>query len=113
VIGSTRFLNFEYWTWPKNPPRFGRSLPDACEIGYTCYASTAVRSGANTEARFLMLAHAFEQWKVLRVGFHSHFRNERSRGAIERIGGRFEGILRSHRMGADFTPRDSARYSII
>ena len=60
-----------------------------------------------------MLAHAFEQWKVLRVCLHTDARNERSRAAIERIGGRFEGILRSHRMATEFTARDSARYSIV
>lgn len=60
-----------------------------------------------------MLTHAFESWKALRVCFHTDARNLRSRAAIERIGGKFEGILRSHRMAADFIPRDSVRYSII
>ena len=60
-----------------------------------------------------MLQHAFEQWKMLRVCFHTDSRNERSRAALERIGGKFEGILRAHRMAVDFIPRDSARYSII
>ncbi len=59
-----------------------------------------------------MLTHAFEEWDVLRVCFHTDARNERSRAAIERIGGRFEGVLRAHRLAADITPRDSARYSI-
>ena len=61
----------------------------------------------------LMLTHAFETWKVHRVCLHTDVRNQRSRNAIERMGGRFEGILRAHRMAADFIPRDSARYSII
>ncbi len=60
-----------------------------------------------------MLTHAFETWKVLRVCLHTDVRNERSRAAIERIGGKFEGILRAHRMAADFIARDSARYSIV
>jgi RimJ/RimL family protein N-acetyltransferase len=60
-----------------------------------------------------MLTHAFEVWRVLRVCFHTDARNARSRAAIERIGGQFEGILRSHRMAADFIPRDSVRYSIV
>ena len=60
-----------------------------------------------------MLTHAFETWQVLRVCLHTDVRNERSRAAIERIGGRFEGILRAHRMAADFTARDSARFSIV
>lgn len=61
----------------------------------------------------LMLQHAFEIWQVLRVCFHTDSRNQRSRAALERIGGKFEGILRAHRMAADFIPRDSVRFSII
>lgn len=60
-----------------------------------------------------MLTHAFETWEVLRVCLHTDVRNQRSRAAIERIGGKFEGILRSHRMAADFIARDSARFSIV
>ena len=60
-----------------------------------------------------MLTHAFEAWGVLRVCLHTDVRNQPSRAAIERIGGKFEGILRAHRMAADFIARDSARYSII
>jgi RimJ/RimL family protein N-acetyltransferase len=60
-----------------------------------------------------MLEHAFEVWQVLRVCFHTDARNQRSRAALERIGGRFEGILRAHRMASDFTARDSVRYSIL
>jgi len=113
VIGSTRFWNTEKWAWPEGHPSFGRGTPDACEIGYTWFARSAVRTAANTEAKFLMLRHAFEAWQVLRVCFHTDARNERSRTALERIGGKCEGILRAHRLAADFTPRDSVRYSII
>ena len=113
VIGSTRFFDLEHWAWPPGHPSHGRSEPDACEIGYTWLAREAVRTGANTEAKLLMLTHAFESWKVLRVCLHTDVRNQRSRAAIERIGGRMEGILRAHRMAADFIPRDSARYSIL
>ncbi len=60
-----------------------------------------------------MLTHAFEGWDVLRVCFHTDARNERSRAALLRIGAQFEGILRSHRMAADFIPRDSVRFSIL
>jgi len=60
-----------------------------------------------------MLTHAFEAWQVLRVCFHTDARNLRSRAARERIGGKFEGILRAHRMAADCTARDSVRYSIV
>jgi RimJ/RimL family protein N-acetyltransferase len=60
-----------------------------------------------------MLTHAFEVWQLHRVCFHTDERNHRSRAALERIGARFEGKLRAHRMAADFIPRDSMRYSII
>jgi RimJ/RimL family protein N-acetyltransferase len=113
VIGSTRFWNLERWAWPAVHPSHGRGGPDACEIGYTWLAHSAIRSGANTEAKFLMLTHAFETWRVLRVCFHTDARNQRSRAALERIGGKCEGILRAHRMAADFIPRDSVRYSIL
>ena len=113
VIGSSRFFNLERWAWPQGHPSHGREAPDACEIGYTWYARSAIRTAANTETKFLMLRHAFEEWKVVRVCFHTDVRNQRSRAAIERIGGQFEGILRAHRMAADFIPRDSARYSIL
>jgi N-acetyltransferase len=113
VIGSTRFFLLEYWAWPKGHALHGRTTPDACEIGYTWLTRSALRTAANTEAKLLMLTHAFETWKVLRVCLHTDARNERSRAAIQRIGGKFEGILRSHRMAADFIARDSARFSII
>ena len=113
VIGSTRFWNIERWAWPQNHSESGRREVDGCEIGYTWLARTALRTAANTEAKFLMLRHAFEAWQVLRVCLHTDVRNTRSRAAIERIGGRFEGVLRSHRMAADYIPRDSARFSIL
>jgi RimJ/RimL family protein N-acetyltransferase len=113
VIGSTRFFLIENWAWPKAHAMYGRSAPDACEIGYTWLARSALRTAANTEAKLLMLTHAFETWNVLRVCLHTDARNERSRAAIQRIGGKFEGILRSHRMAADFIARDSARFSIV
>lgn len=113
VIGSTRFFNLERWAWPVSHPWHGRTAPDVCEIGYTWLARSAIRTAANTESKLLMLTYAFEVWQVLRVCFHTDARNQRSRAALERIGGKFEGILRAHRIAADFTPRDSARYSIV
>jgi len=101
VIGSTRFWNIERWTWPPGHPRHGLSTPDACEIGHTWLTRSAIRTGANTEAKFLMLAHAFETWQMLRVCLHTDLRNARSQAAIERIGGKREGILRAHRMAGD------------
>jgi N-acetyltransferase len=113
VIGSTRFWNLERWSWPPGHSRQERGEPDACEIGYTWLSPTAIRTAANTEAKLLMLTHAFEIWQVLRVCFHTDARNQRSRAALERIGGKFEGILRAHRIAADYTARDSVRYSIV
>lgn len=113
VIGSTRFWNIERWAWPPGHPWHGRGVPDACEIGYTWLASSAIGTAANTEAKLLMLRHAFEVWQVVRVCFHTDARNQRSRAALERIGGKCEGILRAHRLAADFIPRDSVRYSIL
>jgi N-acetyltransferase len=113
VLGSTRFWNLERWSWPHGHPSHGRGVPDACEIGYTWLTRSAIRTATNTDAKLLMLTHAFEIWHVLRVCFHTDARNQRSRAALERIGGQFEGILRAHRMAADYIPRDSVRYSIV
>jgi N-acetyltransferase len=113
IIGSTRFWNLERWSWPPQHERHGRTAPDVCEIGYTWLNRSAIRTGANTEAKALMLTHAFETWQVLCVSFYTDARNQRSRAALERIGARFEGVLRSHRMAADFIARDSVRYSIL
>jgi N-acetyltransferase len=113
VIGSTRFWNVERWAWPPGHPRHGRSAPDACEIGYTWLTRSSIRTAANTEVKLLMLTHAFETWQALRVCFHTDARNHRSRAALERMGGKFEGILRAHRMAVDYIPRDSVRFSIV
>jgi RimJ/RimL family protein N-acetyltransferase len=113
VVGSTRFFAIERWPWPKGHEFHNRPTPDACEIGYTWLAHSAIRTAANTEGKLLMLTYAFESWQVHRVCFHADARNERSRAALERIGGKFEGILRAHRMAADYIPRDSARFSIV
>lgn len=113
VVGSTRFFDLERWAWPPGHPRRDLKTPDVGEIGYTWLSSAAIRTAINTEAKLLMLSHAFETWKMLRVCFHTDARNQRSRAALERIGGRFEGILRSHRIAADHIPRDSARFAIL
>lgn len=113
VIGSTRFFDMEWWPWPAGHAENGRTTPDVCEIGYTWLTRDAMRTAANTEAKLMMLRYAFEVWHVHRVCLHTDERNAQSRAAIERIGGRFEGILRAHRMASDFIPRNSARYSIL
>jgi RimJ/RimL family protein N-acetyltransferase len=109
VVGSSRLFDIERWSWPSGHARAARSGPDGCEIGYTWLAASAIR----TEAKLLMLTHAFEEWGVQRVCFHTDARNERSRTALARIGARFEGVLRAHRLGVDLTARDSARFSIV
>ena len=109
VIGSTRFWDLAWWPWPGGQQRTG---PDTCEIGYTWLSPNAIRTGANTEMKRLMLTHAFEVWRVQSVSLHTDARNQRSRQAMERIGARFEGVLRAHRLGTDLQPRDSARYGI-
>ena len=107
VIGSTRFHQLDYWARP-----VPADVPDTCEIGYTWLAREALRTGANTEMKRLMLTHAFEAWQVRSVCLHTDVRNQRSQNAIRRIGGTFEGVLRSHRLAVDQSPRDSARFSI-
>jgi len=113
VIGSTRFFALEKWAWPAGHTRVGPAGPDACEIGYTWLGAGAVRTAANTEAKLLMLGHAFDTWGVHRVCFHTDARNERSRAALERTGATFEGVLRAHRLAVDLKPRDSARFAIV
>jgi N-acetyltransferase len=113
VIGSTRFFDLDYWAWPAgNEHGQDRSGPDTCEIGYTWLSPSAIRTGANTEMKRLMLTHAFEAWRVQSVCLHTDARNRRSRDAMARLGLRYEGVLRAHRLGTDLRPRDSARFSV-
>ena len=110
VVGSTRFFDIGRWSWPPGHRRVGGI--DNCEIGYPWLSPGAIRSAVNSEAKYLMLRHAFESWGVYAVCFHTDARNERSCNALTGIGAKFEGILRAHRLSADLLPRDSARYSI-
>jgi N-acetyltransferase len=111
VIGSTRFFLLERWEYPADDPR--AHGVHGCEIGYTWLTPGAMRTAANTEAKLLMLGHAFETLSMHRVCLHTDARNERSRAAMLRLGAQFDGILRAHRLATDLQPRDSARYSII
>jgi N-acetyltransferase len=114
VIGSTRFCNVERWPWPAGSPNLRPpGCADAVEIGSTWLHPSAQRSAINTEAKRLMLAHAFEVWEVHRVTLKTDERNARSRAAIERIGGRLDGLLRGHMPGSDGSVRTSAVYSIV
>src|SRR5579863_3209358 len=67
VVGSTRFFDLERWAWPPGHPRQDLKTPDVGEIGYTWLSAAAIRTGINTEAKLLMLTHAFESWRMLRV----------------------------------------------
>jgi N-acetyltransferase len=107
IVGSTSFLDPQ--RWPGGPP--GRGL-DSIEIGATWLAASAQRTVANTEAKLLMLVHAFEVYGVQRVVLNTDARNERSRAAIARIGATFEGVLHGFRYGVEGTPRDTATFAI-
>ena len=112
LLGTTRFANLERWAWPDPAERRPSGL-DAVEIGWTWLRRSAQRSGANTEAKRLMLAHAFEAWQVRRVTLKTDARNARSRAAIARLGASLDGLLRGHLPASDGGPRVSAVFSIL
>jgi RimJ/RimL family protein N-acetyltransferase len=107
IVGSTSFLDPQ--RWPGGPRERGI---DSIEIGSTWLAASAQRTIVNTEAKLLMLTHAFEVYGVQRVVLNTDARNERSRAAIARIGATFEGVLRGFRYGVEGTPRDTATFAI-
>ncbi|MGW6556397.1 GNAT family N-acetyltransferase [Streptomyces hydrogenans] len=121
VIGSTRFLELDYWRGPLVwPPAPGQphgdpltAIPDAAEIGNTWISGDARGTGINTEAKLLMLRHAFDTWGVRRITLRADARNTRSRIAIERLGATCEGTRRAHSRGLDGAVRDTAFYSIL
>jgi RimJ/RimL family protein N-acetyltransferase len=114
VVGATRFGHIEFWTWPPgNPNQRGAETPDVVEIGWTWLAARTQRTAVNTEAKLLMLTHAFETWRVHRVSLMTDARNTRSRQAIERLGARADGVLRAQRPATDGGIRDTAAYSIL
>jgi RimJ/RimL family protein N-acetyltransferase len=82
-------------------------------IGSTWLAASAQRTAVNTEAKLLMLTHAFDVWGVHRVTLKTDARNARSRSSIQRLGAVFEGVRRVHVPAADGTLRDTAYYSIV
>jgi N-acetyltransferase len=109
VVGSTRFLDLQYWAVDDRPP----GVPVVAEIGATWLAPSAQRTPVNTEAKYLMLRHAFEVWRVQRVTLKTDARNTRSRAAIERLGAHFDGVLRRFNPAADAGLRDAAFFSIL
>ena len=99
-IGMTRYLALR-------PADLG------LEIGWTWLAPTAWKTGANVEAKLLQLGYAFETLGCMRVELKTHAGNERSRGAMERMGATFEGIHRKHRLVPGVGVRDTAWYSVL
>ena len=100
AIGSTGYLDID------RPNR-------ALEIGMTWYGAPYRRTAVNTECKYLLMRHAFEEQAALRVCLKTDHRNERSQRAIARIGGVREGVLRNHRISSDGTNRHSVYFSII
>ncbi|HTI17522.1 MAG TPA: GNAT family protein [Trinickia sp.] len=100
IVGCTRFFNVE-------------AAHRRLEIGYTWYAQRVQRTALNTEAKLLLLGHAFEALKAIAVEFRTHFMNHPSRAAIARLGAKQDGILRSHQIGRDGAVRDTVVFSII
>jgi N-acetyltransferase len=83
------------------------------EIGYTWYSQSVRRTGINSETKLLLLTHAFDTLNCIAVEFRTHFFNRTSRAAIERLGAKLDGILRSHQIAADGSRRDTVVYSIL
>jgi N-acetyltransferase len=83
------------------------------EIGSTWYAKRVQRTPLNTQCKLLLLAHAFEKLDCIAVEFRTHFFNHQSRRAIERLGAKQDGILRSHQIAPNGTLRDTVVFSII
>jgi RimJ/RimL family protein N-acetyltransferase len=100
LVGSSSYCNVD-------PPN--RRL----EIGYTWFSGSVRRTGVNTEAKLLMLGHAFDELGCMAVEFRTHLFNTTSRAAIERLGAKLDGVLRSHQLSADGSRRDTVVYSIL
>lgn len=100
VVGSSRYMNVD----AKNR-RLG--------IGGTWYGKAAQRTGINTEAKLIMLKHAFETLDCIAVEFRTHWFNFDSRAAIARLGAKQDGVLRNHQLAPNGTLRDTVVFSII
>jgi N-acetyltransferase len=100
IVGSSRYMNV------RPPDR-------ALEIGWTWLSPSAWGTGANIEAKLLMLEHAFEALDCVRVEFKTDARNERSRAALAALPAQFEGVMRKHMTVPDVGMRDSAYFSVI
>ncbi|TQV84415.1 GNAT family N-acetyltransferase [Aliikangiella coralliicola] len=100
IIGSTRYCNID-------------NDNQRLEIGYTWYGKSFQKTGANTECKFLLLKHAFEELEAIAVEFRTHWLNQASRNAILRLGAKQDGVLRNHVKLADGSYRDTVVFSII
>jgi N-acetyltransferase len=100
AVGMTTFMNID-------------ATNKRVEIGSTWYRKAVQRSPLNTEAKLMLLSYAFEANNCIAVEFRTHFINIQSRNAIERLGAKFDGVLRNHMIMANGTLRDTAVYSII
>ena len=113
IVGSTSYLDIQRWRWPAGSPLQRTDDPDAVEIGATWLSASAQRTRCNTEAKHLLLSHAFDVWHVHRVTLKTDARNAQSRRAIERLGAVFEGVRRADMPAQDGSVRNSAYYSIV
>ncbi|MBB2990898.1 RimJ/RimL family protein N-acetyltransferase [Mycolicibacterium iranicum] len=100
LVGSSSYLNVDA------PNR-------RLEIGNTWYVDAVRRTGVNSETKLLMLGHAFDELGCVAVEFRTHFFNAASRAAIERLGAKLDGVLRSHQVLPDGSRRDTVVYSIL
>ena len=100
AVGMTTYMNID-------------AVSKRVEIGSTWNRKRVQRGPMNTECKFMLLRHAFETLDCIAVEFRTHFFNHQSRGAIERLGAKLDGVLRNHMVMADGSFRDTCCYSII
>ncbi len=120
LVGAYRLMSLEWWIWPEGrtrvegePRAVPNDPPDVAEIGHAWLTPAAQRTKVNTAACHLLMRHAFDVWRVHRLVLKTDARNTRSRNAITRLGGGFEGIMRSHSPAADGIVRDVALFSVL
>ena len=100
IIGCTRYFNVD-------------EVNQRLEIGYTWYSESYQRTVVNTESKYLLLSHAFEELDAIAVEFRTHWHNHKSRAAIARLGAKQDGVLRNHIKSTDGVYRDTVVFSII
>lgn len=100
IVGTTRYYNVD-------------AANRRAMLGYTWYSSSVRRSPVNTECKLMLLENLFEASSAIAVEFRTHFFNRKSREAIERLGAKQDGVLRSHQIMRDGSLRDTVVYSII